>query len=358
MKVVHVSYVCLNKIADPGGWLNQIGFFTGILEKMAQLVQVESIHCVNADTQITRNSVRYHFLRVNKGASHTGLHVSRHLVSLNPDVVIIHGLMFPLQVLLLQRILPEGVRMYFQHHAERPLRFPKSILQSRIDNAIHGYFFTAKALARPWVEARQIRSLDKVHEVMEVSSDLHPEAVQSAEVRKKNYLWVGRLDSNKDPVTLIKGFQQFLEVAPHATLYVIYRGAELFPELNTILSENLRYKTIVLMENVDHLELANWYSKCGFIISTSHYEGSGTAVCEAMAFGCVPVLSDIPSFRMMTAEGTIGYLFDAGSAGSLCDALVSAQSSDYETMARQVNLQYQSNLSFAAIAQKIITIIS
>jgi glycosyltransferase involved in cell wall biosynthesis len=358
MKVVHVSYVCLNTIVDPDGWLNQIGFFTGILEKMAQLVQVESIHCINADTQLTRNSVRYHFLKLEKGAALTGINVSRYLASLKPDVVIVHGLSFPLQVLLLQRILSKNVKMYFQHHAERPLRFPKSILQSRIDSAIRGYFFTAKALAQPWVDAKQIRSLNKVHEVMEVSSDLHPVKLQSADVRKGNYLWVGRLDSNKDPITLMKAFLEFLDVAPHASLYAVYRGGKLSSQVKTILAENPGRNRIVLIENVDHLDLVDWYSRCGFIISTSHYEGSGTAVCEAMAFGCVPVLSNIPSFHVMTAAGTIGYLFDPGSVGSLRDALINTQSCDFEEITRQVTLQYHANLSFDAIARKIVTIIT
>jgi len=58
-------------------------------------------------------------------------------------------------------------------------------------------------------------------------------------------------------------------------------------------------------------------SAADIFASASRREGSGYAALEAMACGAVPVLSDIPSFRAMTGDGTVGLLFPAGDAEAL-----------------------------------------
>ena len=56
--------------------------------------------------------------------------------------------------------------------------------------------------------------------------------------------------------------------------------------------------------------MEDWYNSADFIISASHYEGSGVAVCRKPCHaGCIPILSDIPSFRAMTGEGSCGFLY-------------------------------------------------
>lgn len=356
MKVVHVSFACVERFSDAADWLNHIGFFTGILEEMAGRVDVESVHCIGKTGIQTRNGVRYHMLRVTGLAKLTGFPVSRLVASLNPDVVILHGLMYPVQTWLMRRIVAGNVRVYYQHHAERPMRLPKNLLQRAVDKFVTGYFFASKELALDWVNAGQISSIEKVHEVMEVSSDLRPSDRISFSERRQNYLWVGRLDDNKDPLTLIRGFARFFEAGAPGTLYVIYKGDSLLSKVLELIRGTSQSERIVVVGPVDHHELAKWYSKCGFIISTSHYEGSGTAVCEAMAFGCIPVLSNIPSFRMMTDGGRIGRLFTAGDAEALVDALRQIHAVDLAAESRQVISRFNTTLSFRAIAEKILKI--
>jgi len=82
------------------------------------------------------------------------------------------------------------------------------------------------------------------------------------------------------------------------------------------------------------------------------------AVCEAMSCGCIPVLTDIPSFRMMTGEGTCGLLFKPGNVNELTDRLITCCSLDVAIEKRKVLDYFQYNLSFWAIAGKMIQTVS
>src|SRR5438876_111648 len=56
-----------------------------------------------------------------------------------------------------------------------------------------------------------------------------------------------------------------------------------------------------MLGHVLHFRLAAFYSAADLFVLGSHDEGSGYAVLEACACGASPVVTDIPSFRRMTA---------------------------------------------------------
>jgi glycosyltransferase involved in cell wall biosynthesis len=45
-----------------------------------------------------------------------------------------------------------------------------------------------------------------------------------------------------------------------------------------------------------------------FLVQGSHVEGSGFAVIEALACGTTPIVTDIPSLRWITGNGSVGGL--------------------------------------------------
>jgi glycosyltransferase involved in cell wall biosynthesis len=99
--------------------------------------------------------------------------------------------------------------------------------------------------------------------------------------------------------------------------------------------------------------LQYWYNSADIILSGSHYEGSGTAVCEAMSCGCMPVVTDILSFRMITDNGRCGLLYEPGNETSLLLALKLTLEIDLQKK-QELSLQYfRETLSFEAIAGKI-----
>src|SRR6185436_10998463 len=111
----------------------------------------------------------------------------------------------------------------------------------------------------------------------------------------KNFLFVGRLNKNKDPMTVLKGFEKYLATEPFAKLHMIFSVDDLLPELNAFIDQSPALsKAVVLKGFVPNDELAYWYSAADFYISASHSEGGSYALMEAMACGCIPILTAIP----------------------------------------------------------------
>ncbi|HEY3403567.1 MAG TPA: glycosyltransferase family 4 protein [Ohtaekwangia sp.] len=344
---------------DPEKWLKQISFYTGILDHMAMKgISVKSIHCINYSGVLDVNGVEYHFLNLKRWQTFFPVRLIRYAKRLNPDAVVVHGLIFPFQVILLQYGLRKTL-ITAQHHAERAYHDVRAFIQRAADRYIAAYFFTSLGLASSWVERKQIRSVSKIHEVMEASSAFN---LLDRQLSRKStkvsgapiYLWVGRLDENKNPILLARAFVRFAAEFPGARLYVIYQSYEQESQLKEIAEQS---DNITLVGKVNHSELPFWYSSAEFIISTSYYEGSGISVCEAMSCGCVPVLTDIPSFRMMTDHGNVGLLYTPGNEVALVEALRKTISIDVSMESRKVIHQFSQKLSYNAIASKMINII-
>ena len=138
-----------------------------------------------------------------------------------------------------------------------------------------------------------------------------------------------------------------------AKLYMIFQSTELITELQTIVSETKSDSVINLVGKVEHEDLKYWYNSAELIVSSSHYEGSGVAVCEGLSCGCIPILTDIPSFRMMTDDGRIGMLYPAGDETALLNTLSRSLQINREEMKRLVLRQFHAKLSFEASARSI-----
>lgn len=362
MRIVHLSYAHMIEQLDPEAWLKKINYFVALLEQMTKKADVKSIHCISHSGVISKSNVEYHFLNLSRFQILLPFKLNNYVQQLQPDVVIVHGLHFPLKVLLLRWRIGSRIRIIIQHHAEKPLRHYKGVLQKVVDKFVSAYFFTASEQGNPWLEKRQITDPNKIHEVMEVPSVFYLMDKSEACLRTgmnnamRNYLWVGRLDANKDPLTLIKAFLEFSIANSNIHLYVIFQSNELIEEIKTLIAISKVEGQITLVGKIDHTELLYWYNSADFIVSTSHYEGSGIAVCEGMSCGAIPILTDIPSFRMMTGNEKCGLLFEAGIVDELVKALRKSLEMDVEQERAETLLQYTTSLSAEAIATKMIDV--
>ena len=90
-----------------------------------------------------------------------------------------------------------------------------------------------------------------------------------------------------------------------------------------------------------------------FFILGSHAEGSGYALHEAMACGCIPIVTDIAPFMFMTNDGNCALLFKPSDENSCVEALRKTQEIDTSIYRKSILTQVESKLSPNAIASDI-----
>ncbi len=359
MKFVFLSYHYSPDINTPEAWVSRIDFYVGSLECLSKTNTVIRVDQINYEGNFVHNSVQYFFVKATKKKNFFPLKLHKFIKNLKPDIVIISSFHFPIQLIQLSLILGEKVKIIVQNHAEKPFRGIKKYLQRLADKFIDAYFFAASAIGAKWVSNGNIGSQKKIYEIMEGSSVFYP--VDKLFAKSKTqisgdpvFLWAGRLNENKDPLTVVKAFLKFSAIHPSARLYMIYQTTELLNQVKNVIAENKNYNnSIVLLGAMQHAEMLYWFNSADFLISGSHYEGSGIVVCEAMSCGCVPIVTNIPSFRTITANGDCGFLYEPGNEKALLDALLKTREVDLQEKRKKALQHFEKHLSFKAIAEDL-----
>jgi glycosyltransferase involved in cell wall biosynthesis len=140
---------------------------------------------------------------------------------------------------------------------------------------------------------------------------------------------------------------------PRARLAMIYGSEDLLPGLDRWLAENPSTQARVRLLGLQpHRALEAFYNSSEFFLLGSHHEGSGFAVLEALACGVVPVLSDIPSFRVLTGRGGIGGLWPVGDAEALATVLTARYSRLHGRTPDEVRAFFDEHFSWEAIGRR------
>jgi glycosyltransferase involved in cell wall biosynthesis len=358
MKILFTSYINIASFNDPEQWLERIKGYTGVLESLSKYHTIVSIEQINDNGELNKKGVDYYFRNFKKKTSLFPIQLHRFIKRVNADIIVVHGTHFPLQVIQLKKAVGNTVKIIIQNHAEKPFNKPGSYLQKLADKYISAYIFTSKEMTEDWIAKKIISDERKVWGIMEGSS--HFTAINKMQAKNKTgvtgspaFLFVGRLDDNKDPLKVVSSFLRYNEQQPSSRLYMIYQTTELLDKIKEFVNERNNRDAIVLVGKKGHNEMLYWYNSADFIISASHYEGSGIAVCEGMSCGCIPILSNILSFKKLTANGACGMLYDINEEDGLFNALMNTQHLNMEEEKRKVLKQFDEDLSFDAIAKQI-----
>jgi len=357
MKIISVGYIKTAEFDNPHDWLKRISFYTGILEELAKWHEVISIERINYKGVYQHKGVTYYFIRLKRKVVLFPWRMHQFIKKQKPDVVLVHGFIFPLQIIQLGWVLGGKVKIIVQNHAEKPSPGVRDFFQRIADRYISTYLFTSAEMGMEWVEKGIIGSKEKIGEVMEVSaafSTLEKRNDKTSNSGLPVFLWVGRLNANKDPQTVVSAFIKFLSFQPSAKLYMIYQTEELLQQVRKMIHSNDKAgEAIQLIGQIPNQQLQEWYFKADFFISGSHYESGGVALCEAMSCGCIPLLTDILSFRKMTGPGKCGLLYETGNDKALLNILLETQKMNLQKERIKVLQQFKEELSFEAIAGKI-----
>jgi glycosyltransferase involved in cell wall biosynthesis len=161
------------------------------------------------------------------------------------------------------------------------------------------------------------------------------------------------LNANKDPMTIVHGFERSLAWLPGATLTMVYSSDDLLPAVRDRLRASpALQRRVRLVGRVPPDQMPAFYSAADLFVLGSHHEGSGFALIEACACGVVPVVTNIPTFRAITADGSLGVLWNVGDAGGFARALVEAGQCDVAAARARIREHFDRALSWEVVGRQ------
>ena len=218
--------------------------------------------------------------------------------------------------------------------------------------------FSAQGQEADWVK-KKVLDPEKIHFVMENTSPFKMQPRPGARrVSGMNgapvFLWVGNLNTNKSPFTVLRAFEQVLIRNAEARLYMIYKSKDLEQEILAWLKERPGLsQAIQLLGEIDHTQLEYYYNSADYFLAASHKEGSGYAAIEALSCGVVPILSDIPSFNSLTGNGQVGALFQVGNHDSLAKVMIETLKKPLLKEKTRTEAYYQDRFSTEALGKNM-----
>jgi glycosyltransferase involved in cell wall biosynthesis len=323
--------------------------------------RVSIVQAFHNDQIHQRAGVEFHFVRAgifpSVPAWMTPGRIHAKVCGLSPDVVHHSGHVYPLSHL--RSTIGPATALLWQHRGGNPSSFPGMLLKRRGFLSVDGFLFSAKECASSWGDRGIIRNHQQIYEIMGGSSTCTP--IETEQAKRELglsgalvFLWVGRLNSNKDPLTVIRGFALAVKTLPDAHLFMIYQDSQLLSAVHGAIRDLHLDANVHLLGRITGSEIVRYYRAADFFLLGSHQEATGFAVLEAMACGVVPIVTDIPSFRRMTANGTIGSLWQPGKVSSLVSAIQNAL--EKKTMRSSVRKYFLDHWSFGALARQAIRV--
>jgi glycosyltransferase involved in cell wall biosynthesis len=324
-KLIAISFTPHPDFEHPEEMMEAFRQGWGYIKRLGSSLEVVAVGFIRKPKKAKGEEVTYAFFKRKDTFWQIPWSALLFIRSQRPDVVLIEGLIHPIQTLCLRALLPRNSVIIAQDHGNLPFEGLRKPFQRLSARAIDAFVFTALGNTQRWKDSRVIRKDKPCFEVLEGVSDLTPRDKELSKARLDmkgdfNLLWVGRLESNKDPLTVVRGFADYLRINPLAQLYMIYGERRLLMAVMALVEHDpILRQALHLVGFVAHRDLDVWFSAADAYVSGSHREGSGFALIESMSCGCVPVVTDIPSFRKIS--GKYGFLWKAGEASSLCAAL-------------------------------------
>jgi len=158
-------------------------------------------------------------------------------------------------------------------------------------------------------------------------------------------------------MTVLQGFERALEALPDAVLTMVYGEEDLLPAVRRRVADSPALtRSVRLVGRVPRRQMAAFYSAADLFVLGSAHEGSGYSLIEACACGAIPVVTNIPSFRVITDRGAIGVLWPHGDASACALAIVDAARRDLPAERRRVFAHFDHELSWPVVGARAVAI--
>lgn len=325
--------------------------------------RVSVVQSSSRSDHLAQHGVDYHFLPLDGGRGRPSTAFADLLQRLRPDVLHMHGLGFTREVYWLAQLAPR-LPLLLQDHAARPpgrpwtwWRWRRALARAR------GLIFCAREQAQPFMRRGLVDARTRIYEVPEASSDFRPREREAARrltgiAGDPALLWVGHLNANKDPLTVLDGVALALSRLPGLQLWMCFGTAPLHDAVLERLRDPRLAGRVHLLGRQPHRHIEQLMSAADVLVQGSHREGSGYSVIEAMACGLSPVVTDIPSFRSLLGPlpGQLAAgLWPVGDAPGLADALVGLADQNRLLRQQRVLARFEAHCSLAAVGRGLVS---
>ncbi len=365
MKVILLSFIYDEHIKTESALLDQHFTTVDWAEALyGKGVEISVVKRFSKNSELINNGIKYTFINDGlKGHLHffsVPFKVYKFIKRQEADLIHVNGFVFPFQVFILRLFLNKKTAIIIQNHNSHFLKGVREWLNRKLNGLADGYFFTSHQQGLDWFHKDPKPHKSRILSVMEGS---HHFAYSERSINRSKtgiqgnpvFLWVGTLDPNKDPLTVLKGFEEFLETHLDAKLYMIYAREDLLPEVTLKIESSKKLMTSVhLIGKVDRSKMEAYYNSSDYFVLGSHYEGSGYSLCESLACGCIPIVTSIPSFNMMTDNGNLGALWETGNANSLVKAMNKVMNKNKNQESKNCIKFFNRELSYQAISSKAV----
>jgi len=285
--------------------------------------------------------------------------ITRFLSSRDMDALHVFGTcLWPEMAAIASALHHHPVAFSFSYHGGAPARnsFIRNIQAKSLSRAT-SLFFPAKDAADLWRKTGIFSPETDIQIVPEVSSEFQRRSRSlSQKISGMSgaplFLWVGRLQETKDPMTALRAFRKIHAAWPSSRLYFIYQNDDLLPDLKIWLKKNETLAHAVsFLGYIPYHDMEIMYNSADFFLQTSRSEIGSNATVEAMACGAVPVTSNLPSLTFLLGGGKAGYLFPMGDAEACANVILGSGESRLKTRSLAIRSYFEAHLSYGAIAR-------
>ncbi len=155
------------------------------------------------------------------------------------------------------------------------------------------------------------------------------------EKRKQSFLVVGRLIKRKKVLAILDAWIES-GVSPDAKLYLIGDGPEM-ESVRKIHHSVLNEYSIIICGTLSALQIEKLAKTSRYFVLASDSEGLSNALLEAMSFGLVPIVRDIPENRYVVKHNQNGLLFQDWGELVICLKKLKQNSLDPSLMTNSVS---------------------
>ena len=363
LRAVHVSFHADRERRTPEQLLDAWPTLTEVSSALRRGgVDVVVVQRAHTTRTVERDGVSYRFV---DDAARIPRRIIALVASLEPDVIHVRGIHHLSAVAALAR--SGDAPVLIQDHATRVPSGWRSTAWRWALRSVAGAAFTTAEQARPFVDAGLLRADMPIFPVLEGSSTFTPGARDEARRATGMFgdpclLWTGRLDDNKDPLTLLAAVERVARKLPDVRLWMCYGKAPLLDVVTRRIAESpVLRERVVLLGTRPHAEMELRHRAADFYVQASHHEASGFSLLEAMACGTTPIVTDIPAARRIV--GDTGALIPIENPSALAAAIGSywltpdgggaRRAPRSVATAARVRGRFDTELSYDAIAREL-----